>query len=96
MTFQKRLKGESFREQLAAQMLEIAEVPAAPPPSPPTLTCMPMFYGEDATQSRRYCRKCSDAGIKRVKTPVYCSKCQVPLCFTYKNICFKEWPNQIL
>lgn len=67
---------KTFREQLAAEMLEFAEGSAPPP-----LTCMPMYYGADATQSRR----CHDAGIKRVKTPVYCRKCQVPLCVTSKR-----------
>ncbi|XP_034004209.1 clumping factor A-like isoform X2 [Trematomus bernacchii] len=57
----------------------------------PALRCMPMYYGEDGTQSRRYCRRCRDAGSKRVKTPVYCSKCQVPLCLTANKNCFTEW-----
>ncbi|XP_071393737.1 piggyBac transposable element-derived protein 4-like [Centroberyx affinis] len=79
-----------FREKLAAEMLEFAEG-SAPPPPPPPPTCMPMYYGADATQSRRYCRRCQDTGIQRVKTPVYCRKCQVPLCFTSKKNCFQEW-----
>ncbi|KAF3842779.1 hypothetical protein F7725_001628 [Dissostichus mawsoni] len=75
---------KSFREQLAADMR--GEVPAAPPPP-----CMPAYYGEDATALRRYCRRCSEAGKKTVKTPVYCTKCHVPLCFTSKKNCFKAW-----
>ncbi|XP_034073284.1 piggyBac transposable element-derived protein 4-like [Gymnodraco acuticeps] len=78
---------KSFRERLAADMLEFAEGCAAPS----LLKCMPMFYGEDGTQSRRYCRRCHDAGYKRVKTPVYCSKCLVPLCLTAKKNCYMEW-----
>ncbi|KAF3850488.1 hypothetical protein F7725_012260 [Dissostichus mawsoni] len=79
---------KSFREQLAADMR--GEVPAAPPPFPPSsLACIPAYYGEDATALRRYCRRCSEAGNKTVKTPVYCTKCQVPLCFTSKKNCFK-------
>ncbi|KAF3839096.1 hypothetical protein F7725_017813 [Dissostichus mawsoni] len=42
---------KSFREKLAAEMLEFAGVPAAEAsaaPSPPPLTCMPVYYGEDA------------------------------------------------
>ncbi len=58
---------KTFREQLTAEMLEFAEGSAPPPPPPPPLTCMPAYYGADATQSRRYCRRCHDAGNKRVK-----------------------------
>ncbi|KAF3855687.1 hypothetical protein F7725_016410 [Dissostichus mawsoni] len=91
----KPLTQKSFREQLAKEMVEFSGVPAAAPPRPPTpppsLTCMPAYYGEDATTVRRYCRKCSDAGNRRVKTPVYCRKCQVPLCFTPKKNCYREW-----
>ena len=86
---------KTFREQLAAELLEFAEGPAegpaSPPPPPPPLTCMPEYYGEDATKVRKNCRRCLDAGLKRVKTPVYCRKCQVPLCFTVKKNCFREW-----
>nr|XP_033932692.1 piggyBac transposable element-derived protein 4-like [Pseudochaenichthys georgianus] len=92
---------KSFREQLAADMLEFAGVPAAEaaaaaPPSPPPLTCMPVYYGEDATASRKYCKNCSNAGNKRVKTPVCCRKCMVPLCFTSRKNCFKEWHSHTL
>ena len=66
---------KSFREQLAKEMVEFSGDPAAAPPTPtPSLTCMPEHYGEDATTVRRYCRKCSDAGSRRVKTPVYFRK----------------------
>ncbi|XP_033946331.1 squamous cell carcinoma antigen recognized by T-cells 3 isoform X1 [Pseudochaenichthys georgianus] len=85
---------KSFREQLAAEMLEFAEGSAATP-SPPPLACMPMYYGEDGTQSRKYCRKCYDSGILRVKTPVFCIKCQVPLCLTSKRNCYQEWHDQL-
>ncbi|XP_010784271.1 piggyBac transposable element-derived protein 4-like [Notothenia coriiceps] len=90
---------KSFREKLAAEMLEFAGVPAAAAaaaPSPPPLTCMPMYYGEDASASRKYCKNCSNAGYKRAKTPVYCRKCMVPLCFTSRKNCFKEWHDQTL
>ena len=82
-TMRKPRSQKTFREQLAAEMLVFAEGSVPPPPPPPT--CMPMYYGADGTQSRRYCRMCQDAGILRVKTPVYCRKCQVPLCFTSKR-----------
>ncbi|XP_033977920.1 piggyBac transposable element-derived protein 4-like [Trematomus bernacchii] len=90
---------KSFREKLAAEMLEFAGVPAAEAaaaPSPPPLTCMPVYYGEDATALRKYCKNCSNAGNKTVKTPVYCRKCMVPLCFTSRKNCFMEWHDQTL
>ncbi|CAL8357461.1 unnamed protein product [Gadus morhua 'NCC'] len=71
-TMRKPRSQKTFREQLAAEMLVFAEGSVPPPPP----TCMPMYYGADGTQSRRYCRMCQDAGILRVKTPVYCRKCQ--------------------
>ncbi|KAI9516967.1 hypothetical protein NQZ68_011444 [Dissostichus eleginoides] len=85
---------KTFREQLAAEMLEYAEG-FAPPPPPPPLTCGPMSYGEDAS-IRKYCRNCHDAGNKRVKTPWHCVKCQVPLCMTVKKNCYQEWHAKIL
>ncbi|KAM9857643.1 piggyBac transposable element-derived protein 4-like [Aulostomus maculatus] len=84
---------KSFREQLTDEMMQFAEGLAPPtttPPPPPT-TCMPLYFGADATRTRRYCKRCQDAGIKRMKTPVYCRKCQVPLCLTSKKNCFQEW-----
>lgn len=69
-TMRKPLSQNMFREQLAAEMREFAESSAPPPPPPPT--CMLMYYGTDATQSRRYYKRCQDAGIPRVKTPIYC------------------------
>ncbi|XP_034092348.1 uncharacterized protein LOC117559797 isoform X1 [Gymnodraco acuticeps] len=82
-------RGPEPRRFMPARVPGPALDPSAP--SPPPLTCMPMYYGEDGTQSRRYCRRCRDAGYKRVKTPVYCRKCQVPLCLTAKKNCFTEW-----
>ncbi|XP_053180801.1 piggyBac transposable element-derived protein 4-like [Scomber japonicus] len=91
----KPLTQKRFREKLAAEMLEFAKAsPSSPPSSPtPATTCMPAYYGDDGTQSRRYCKRCHDAGSKRVKTPLYCMKCQVPLCLTSKRNCFLDWHN---
>ncbi|XP_033933912.1 uncharacterized protein [Pseudochaenichthys georgianus] len=82
-------RGPAPRRFMPARVPGPALDPSAP--SPPPLTCMPMYYGEDGTQSRKYCRRCRDAGYKRVKTPVYCRKCLVPLCLTAKKNCFTEW-----
>ncbi|KAL3058047.1 hypothetical protein OYC64_010263 [Pagothenia borchgrevinki] len=61
------------------------------PHTPSSLVCIPKYYGEDATALRRYCRRCSDAGNKTVKTPIYCTKCLVPLCLNSKKNCFEAW-----
>ncbi|XP_039503935.1 piggyBac transposable element-derived protein 4-like [Pimephales promelas] len=92
-TLTKPLTQKIFRERLAAEMLSFAEAsaPPPPPPPPPQPTCMPMYYGGDATQARRYCRRCQEAGWQRVKTPIHCRKCQVPLCLTSRKNCFQEW-----
>ncbi|XP_044024992.1 piggyBac transposable element-derived protein 4-like isoform X3 [Siniperca chuatsi] len=87
-----------FREKLAADMLEFAKAsapPPPPPPPPPATSCMPAYYGDDGSQSRRYCKRCQDAGIKRMKTPVYCMRCEVSLCLTSKRNCFRDWHNKI-
>lgn len=91
-TLKKPFSQKHFREKLAVEMLQFAKASAPPPPTP--TTCMPDYYGDDGTQSRRYCKRCQDAGIKRVKAPVYCVKCQVSLCFTPKRNCFKDWHNK--
>ncbi|XP_042337524.1 piggyBac transposable element-derived protein 4-like, partial [Plectropomus leopardus] len=88
-TMKKPLTLKSFREKLAAEMLEFAKVSA--PPTPTSTACMPAYYGDNGTESRRYCKRCQNAGIRRMKTPVYCTKCQVPLCFTSKRNCFRDW-----
>uniref|UniRef100_A0A667YAH4 PiggyBac transposable element-derived protein domain-containing protein n=1 Tax=Myripristis murdjan TaxID=586833 RepID=A0A667YAH4_9TELE len=85
----KQMTHKEFRENLAAEMLEFAKG-SAPLPSP-RVTCMPMFYGGDATKTRKYCKRCSQTGNLRVKTPVHCRKCQVALCFTPQRNCFQLW-----
>ncbi|KAF3849574.1 hypothetical protein F7725_019293 [Dissostichus mawsoni] len=76
---------KSFREKLAAEM--IGEVPSTPPPLPHHHS----YACPNATVLKRYCRNCSNAGNKTVKTPVYCTKCQVPLCMTARKNCFLAW-----
>lgn len=88
-TTTKPLDQRTFREQLAAEMLEIFDT--APPPSPPQMTCMPLYYGRDASNTRKYCKRCHKASILRVKTSSYCRKCQIPLCLTSKKNCFQMW-----
>ncbi len=83
---------KTFREQLAAEMLEFAEG-SAPTPRPPSTdtTCMPMFYASEESRIRKHCMRCHVAGIPRVKTAIYCRGCQVPLCLTSKKNCFQQW-----
>ncbi|XP_019750737.1 piggyBac transposable element-derived protein 4-like isoform X2 [Hippocampus comes] len=99
-TMQKPLTQQVFRERLAASMLELDGKTTAPPtPSPPPaagaeasqVTCMPTFFQGNC---RKYCRRCHAMGTTRVKTKVYCRKCEVPLCFTQKKNCFQLWHDE--
>ncbi|XP_056101607.1 piggyBac transposable element-derived protein 4-like [Rhinichthys klamathensis goyatoka] len=56
-------------------------------------TCWPEYYGSDATIGRRICVFCKLSGLK-VKTPVYCSKCSVALCFVPTRNCFRKWHDE--
>ncbi|XP_030290878.1 piggyBac transposable element-derived protein 4-like isoform X2 [Sparus aurata] len=95
------LTQKAFREQLATEMLAFAEgssstsAPASSSTPAPASSCMPRYYSTDASQSRRYCKRCQNAGIKRVKTPIYCRKCNVPLCLTAKKNCFEQWHDEL-
>uniref|UniRef100_A0A3Q3W7P9 PiggyBac transposable element-derived protein domain-containing protein n=1 Tax=Mola mola TaxID=94237 RepID=A0A3Q3W7P9_MOLML len=67
---------KTFREKQAADMLEFAEGSASiTPTQPPATACL----------TRRFCKRCHDAGIPRVETTVYCRKCQIPLCLSIKK-----------
>lgn len=92
-TLKKPLTHKFFQEKLAKELLELAEsssaaAAAAPPPAPNT--CMPAFYSGEA-RTRKHCKRCLDAGQPRVKTPVYCRKCNVPLCLSSTKNCFQLW-----
>ena len=90
------LTQKKFRETLQLQLADISKMPwqeelvtLAQPVAPPA-HCMVAFYSTDATSSRRACRLCKQAG-KRVKTPAYCTKCNVALCLLPARNCFKDW-----
>ncbi|XP_053176278.1 piggyBac transposable element-derived protein 4-like [Scomber japonicus] len=85
---------KTFREQLLKEMLEFAEGSAATPPPASATTCMPAYYTTDDSRIRKHCKRCLKAGIPRVKTAVYCRKCQVPLCLTAKKNCFQLWHDE--
>nr|XP_020478401.1 piggyBac transposable element-derived protein 4-like [Monopterus albus] len=78
---------KQFREQLAKEMLMVAGESAA---TPTPTTCLPAFF-EGEGQPRKFCVRCTKAGIRRVKTSLYCTKCGVPLCLTKNKNCFKLW-----
>ncbi|XP_030237880.1 piggyBac transposable element-derived protein 4-like [Gadus morhua] len=87
---------KTFREQLLKEMVAFAEGSAAtPPPASAPTTCMPIYYASEDKQIRKHCKRCLNAGIPRVKTAVYCRKCQVPLCLSAKNNCFKRWHDNL-
>ncbi|XP_028309119.1 piggyBac transposable element-derived protein 4-like isoform X2 [Gouania willdenowi] len=87
----KQLTQKQFREELCKSLQGFGnEQQTAESPSPSS-TCMPLYYGDNGTKARRYCKNCADAGIMRVKTPIYCRKCQVSLCLTTKRNCFQQW-----
>ncbi|XP_055083259.1 piggyBac transposable element-derived protein 4-like [Periophthalmus magnuspinnatus] len=103
----KPLTQKVFREQLGKEMLDFAEASAASAdstssaasatstssaannPMSPT-KCVPGYYDGDG-RVRKHCKWCLEQGIPRVKTPVYCKKCSVPLCFVPKRNCYELW-----
>ncbi|XP_062284308.1 piggyBac transposable element-derived protein 4-like [Scomber scombrus] len=86
------MRHKRFREVLMREMVDEAQAAVAAAAPRPTLstTCMPMYFGQTATDQRRVCVVCKDQG-RKVKTPVYCSKCDVALCFTSSRNCFKDY-----
>ncbi|XP_047239376.1 piggyBac transposable element-derived protein 4-like [Girardinichthys multiradiatus] len=81
-----------FREVLMQELIDESRAvaaAAAPKPSPSNM-CLPAYYGSTATDHRRQCVLCKAEG-KITKTPVYCSKCNVALCFVSDRNCFKDF-----
>ncbi|XP_010904115.1 uncharacterized protein LOC105031411 isoform X10 [Esox lucius] len=75
--------------------------PVGPPPGH-SQTCerhYPTYFlagqmvaqGKKAWANRKHCRHCLNNKIPRVKTSIFCPRCQVPLCFTPKRDCFKKY-----
>uniref|UniRef100_A0A8C2ZV82 PiggyBac transposable element-derived protein domain-containing protein n=2 Tax=Cyclopterus lumpus TaxID=8103 RepID=A0A8C2ZV82_CYCLU len=95
----KTLTHKFFREQLAKEMLEfaggLAARPPAPSPSSSSAACLPAFFESTDSQARKHCKRCTGAGLTRVKTSIYCLKCKVPLCFTSKKNCFRQWHEEL-
>ncbi|XP_055006442.1 piggyBac transposable element-derived protein 4-like [Boleophthalmus pectinirostris] len=87
----KILTQKKFREALCEQLVEYAKSSVPAVPVTPSVTCMPTYY---PGSTRKYCRRCFDAGEKRVKTAVHCRKCQVPLCLTSQKNCFTIWHDE--
>lgn len=101
------LSQKRFREVLMQEMMEQAKTVAAvatPGPSRPSI-CLPVFRAGDGTQQRRKCVVCAAKEKEKakqiegykprdMKTPVYCSKCQVSLCFVPARNCFVEYHDK--
>lgn len=81
-----------FREILMKEMVDEAKALVAAVAPRPTLktTCIPMYFGQTASDQRRVCVVCKQQG-RKVKTPVYCSKCDVALCLNSSRNCFKDY-----
>ncbi|KAJ8253885.1 hypothetical protein COCON_G00204970 [Conger conger] len=94
-----------MREVLMREMVEQAKAivaEAAPRPSL-TNTCMPVYRGKTGTQDRRKCVVCATKAkqmpgskAKEMKTPIYCSKCNVSLCLVPERNCFLEYHGMVL
>ncbi|KAL1005040.1 hypothetical protein UPYG_G00053750 [Umbra pygmaea] len=87
---------KKFREKLLVEMLNFAKDPepnTSPQPAPKS--CMPEYIGNDATKDRKHCKRCLNAGNSKVKTPVHCRKCRVPLCLTSQRNCFRDWHDSM-
>ncbi|XP_062864454.1 piggyBac transposable element-derived protein 4-like [Trichomycterus rosablanca] len=93
---QEALPQKLFREKLMSELVAFSEDTtqdeSAAGPSGETKQCLPAFYSDDSTAGRRKCAMCKRSG-EIVKTPVYCKKCNVPLCVVAKRNCFYKWHN---
>lgn len=79
------LTQKTFREKLMKELLEAAQPETNPQQPEPSQMCMPAYWQEDANQGRKRCLRC------HAKTPVYCTKCNVSLCFVPSRNCFQYW-----
>ncbi|KAL1258240.1 hypothetical protein QQF64_011484 [Cirrhinus molitorella] len=98
------LTQKEFRETLLAELAGIVIPPAESETAEASTSCeeesstsaveeqlcWPEYYGSNASAGRRCCVLCKISGHK-VKTPVFCTKCNVALCFVSSRNCFKEW-----
>lgn len=89
---EKVLTQKQFREALMKEMVAEAGAPTSSAAPRPTVSscCMPLYYGGNATDLRKVCVVCRGNG-KKVKTPIYCSVCNVALCLTSNRNCFIEY-----
>lgn len=84
------LSQKLFREQLISELVRDTTEPstsAACSSDPPPQTCLPEYFGSDATALRRICVLCK-MDDKIMKTPIYCVKCNVALCLVSTRNCF--------
>uniref|UniRef100_A0A8C1M6X0 PiggyBac transposable element-derived protein domain-containing protein n=1 Tax=Cyprinus carpio TaxID=7962 RepID=A0A8C1M6X0_CYPCA len=76
------LTQKAFREKHMKELLEAAQPETTP--QQPSQMCMPAYLQEDATKGCKRCVRC------HTKTPVYCTKCNVSLCFVPSRNCFQD------
>ncbi|MGL6082107.1 MAG: hypothetical protein ACRC4N_06460, partial [Gammaproteobacteria bacterium] len=88
------LSHKEFRERLLSELATQSSTSDAPEPSTSATAaaeqCLPEYFGSDAASGRRVCALCKLAGLK-IKTPMYCTKCNVPLCLVPSRNCFSKW-----
>uniref|UniRef100_A0A8C1K4N4 PiggyBac transposable element-derived protein domain-containing protein n=1 Tax=Cyprinus carpio TaxID=7962 RepID=A0A8C1K4N4_CYPCA len=99
------LTQKEFREALVAELVGTVILPEDAEPSTSCdqetygssaveeELCWPEYFGSDSSSGRRVCVLCKISGHK-VKTPVYCIKCNVALCFVSSRNCFKKWHTE--
>uniref|UniRef100_A0A6Q2X0X8 PiggyBac transposable element-derived protein domain-containing protein n=1 Tax=Esox lucius TaxID=8010 RepID=A0A6Q2X0X8_ESOLU len=89
------LTQKMFREELISELVKYSTVPteSAACSTPSTETCLPEYFGSDATAGRRICVLCKMED-KKVKTLIFCLKCNVALCMVSTRNCFKRWHTE--
>ncbi|XP_040890251.1 piggyBac transposable element-derived protein 4 [Toxotes jaculatrix] len=78
---------KTFRETLAVELSVVGTQRSTPaqPSRPLAAHHKPVHISASSTHGRLKCRKC------HAKTPVKCSSCEIPLCFTPARDCYNAW-----
>ncbi|CAN7988231.1 unnamed protein product [Ixodes pacificus] len=82
-----RFDQQAFRTELVEQLLGLDDaVSVHLPPGPEQLQHKPQRM-----EKRRNCKMCYDGCKVEHKTNVFCSTCDLYLCFTTSRNCFAQW-----
>ncbi|EEC12897.1 hypothetical protein IscW_ISCW020037 [Ixodes scapularis] len=82
-----RFEQQAFRTELVEQLLGLDGAESAHlPPGPEQLQHKPQRM-----EKRRNCKMCYDDSKVEHKTKVFCSTCDLYLCFTTSRNCFAQW-----